>query len=64
MLLEAQALPPEVLKGWEAEIIETTALGDSVVRHTPTGYVEEHSVKDSSDRHEQLQERSTLAKGH
>ena len=37
MLLKAQALPADLLKGWEAEIVETTTLDGSVVKYAPTG---------------------------
>ncbi len=44
MLLKAQALPADLLKGWEAEIVETTTLDGSVVKYAPTGYVEDYHV--------------------
>ena len=44
-----QPLPRELLEGWEADIVETTALGDSVVSRTPTGHVETCRVADSED---------------
>ena len=40
MLLEPQELPAELFEGWEAEIVETTALGDNVVKRSPTGHTE------------------------
>lgn len=40
MLLELKPIPRELLEGWESEIVETTALGDSWVSCTPTGHVE------------------------
>ena len=47
MLLKPQTLPAGFLRGWEAEIVETTALDASVVRRAPTGYDEHYPVAGS-----------------
>ena len=49
MLHEVQELPAELLDGWEAEIVETTALGDSVASYAPTGHVETYRATDPED---------------
>lgn len=46
MLLRPQALPMG-LKNWEAEIVETTALEDSVASYAPTGHAETYPVSES-----------------
>ena len=43
MLLKPQALPLG-LKNWAAEIVETTALEDSVTSYAPTGHTETYPV--------------------
>ena len=46
MLLRPQALPLG-LKNWEAEIVETPALEDSVASYAPTGHTETYPVSES-----------------
>ena len=46
MLLEVKPLPRAVLEGWEAEFVDTTALGDSFASCAPTGHVETRRVTD------------------
>ena len=45
MLLKPQALPLG-LKNWAAEIVETTALEDSVTSYAPTGHTETYPSRE------------------
>ena len=49
MLLEPQELPAELFESWEAEIVETTALGDRLVCYTPTGHTETYRADSEDD---------------
>ena len=49
MLLEPEELPAELLEGWEAEIVETTAVSDRYASYTPTGHTETHRDTDTED---------------
>jgi len=44
MLLEVKPIPRDLLVSWEAEIVDTTALGESWVSYAPTGHSETSRV--------------------
>lgn len=62
MLLEVKPLPRDLLVSWEAEIVDTTALGASWVSCAPTGHSEEYRVPDPTDPSEEEEASGDLAR--
>ena len=46
MLLKVKPIPRDLIVSWEAEIVDTTALGESWVSCAPTGHSETYRVSD------------------
>lgn len=50
MLLEVKPIPSDFLVSWEAEFVDTTALGASWVSCAPTGHSESYRVPNPTDQ--------------